>query len=37
MIQYTPTAQHSIEEFKTPFQLALNADNRWVKLKGRRP
>lgn len=32
MICYTPTAQLSIEEFKTPFQLALSADNRWVKL-----
>ena len=32
MIRYTSTAQLSIEEFKTPFQLALSADNRWVKL-----
>ena len=35
MIKYTPTTQLSIEEFKTPFQLALCADVRWVKLKGR--
>lgn len=32
MIRYTPTSQLKIEEFKTPFELRLDADNRWVKL-----
>ncbi|HBH25251.1 MAG TPA: hypothetical protein DDY13_17760 [Cytophagales bacterium] len=32
MIRYTPAAQLEIEEFKTPFELKLDADNRWVKL-----
>ena len=32
MIQYTPTSQLLIQEFKTPFQLELDANNRWVKL-----
>jgi hypothetical protein len=32
MIRYTPTSQLKIEEFKTPFELKLDADNRWVKL-----
>ena len=32
MIQYTPASQLKIEEFKTPFELKLDADNRWVKL-----
>ena len=32
MIQYTPASQLQIQEFKTPFQLELDANNRWVKL-----
>lgn len=32
MIQYTPENQLSIEEFKTPFEVVLSSDNRWVKL-----
>ena len=32
MIQYTPTSQLLIQEFKTPFQLELDANNRWIKL-----
>lgn len=32
MIKYTSENQLSIEEFKTPFQARLSADNRWVKL-----
>lgn len=32
MIKYTPSAQLSIEEFKTPFQINLVSSNRWVRL-----
>jgi hypothetical protein len=32
MINYISEKQISIEEFKTPFQAELSADNRWVKL-----
>ncbi|MBN1181066.1 MAG: transposase [Bacteroidales bacterium] len=32
MIRYISEKQLSIEEFKTPFQVNLTADNRWVKL-----
>ena len=32
MIRYKSPSQLSIEEFKTPFERGLNADNRWVKL-----
>jgi len=32
MIRYKSTRQLSIEEFKTPFQIKLDKDNRWVKL-----
>ena len=32
MIKYISENQLSIEEFKTPFQARLSADNRWVKL-----
>jgi len=32
MIQYTPASQLKIEAFKTPFELKLDSDNRWVKL-----
>lgn len=32
MIRYESTAQLTIEEFKTPFQTSLLADNRWVTL-----
>lgn len=32
MIQYIPENQLSIEEFKTPFEVTLSSDNRWVKL-----
>ena len=32
MIKYIPESQLSIEEFKTPFETSLSADNRWVEL-----
>lgn len=32
MIRYKSTKQMSIEEFKTPFQVKLDKENRWVKL-----
>ena len=32
MINYQSTRQIGIEEFKTPFELKLSAENRWVKL-----
>jgi len=32
MIRYQSNNQISIEEFKTPFQMKLDEDNRWVKL-----
>lgn len=32
MIRYTSQQQLSIEEFKTPFHLKLDQNNRWVKL-----
>jgi IS5 family transposase len=32
MIRYISEKQLSIEEFKTPFQAKLSANNRWVKL-----
>jgi len=32
MIRYKSTKQMSIEEFKTPFQIKLDKQNRWVKL-----
>ena len=32
MVRYTSENQLSIEEFKTPFQAKLRADNRWVLL-----
>ena len=32
MIRYISDKQLTIEEFKTPFQKKLSADNRWVKL-----
>jgi hypothetical protein len=32
MIRYKSTRQMSIEEFKTPFQIKLDKENRWVKL-----
>jgi len=32
MVEYISEKQLSIEEFKTPFDSSLNADNRWVKL-----
>jgi hypothetical protein len=32
MVRYISEKQLSIEEFKTPFQARLSADNRWVKL-----
>lgn len=32
MVKYNSERQLTIEEFKTPFQTSLNADNRWVKL-----
>jgi hypothetical protein len=31
MIRYVSEKQLTIEEFKTPFQKKLSADNRWVK------
>ena len=32
MVRYTSDKQLTIEEFKTPFQARLSAENRWVKL-----
>jgi hypothetical protein len=32
MIRYTSSKQLSIEEFKTPFELNLDSENRWAKL-----
>ena len=32
MVKYNSDRQLTIEEFKTPFQTSLLADNRWVKL-----
>ena len=32
MIQYTPAKQLTLEGFEHPFDLALDANNRWVKL-----
>jgi len=32
MIRYTSQNQITIEEFKTPFEVRLNKENRWVKL-----
>lgn len=32
MIRYTPASQLKIEDFKTPFELNMDPDNRWVKL-----
>ncbi len=32
MVRYTSAKQLTIEEFKTPFQAKLSAENRWVKL-----
>jgi len=32
MIRYTSQNQLTIEEFKTPFEIRLNKENRWVKL-----
>ena len=32
MVRYISESQLSIEEFKTPFQAKLSAENRWVKL-----
>ena len=32
MTRYTPSSQLKIEEFKTPFELKLDSNNRWVKL-----
>jgi len=31
MIRYTPSNQLSFSQFKTPFDVALNENNRWVK------
>jgi hypothetical protein len=32
MIRYTPASQLKIEDFRTPFELNMDPDNRWVKL-----
>ena len=37
MIRYKSTKQLSIEEFKTPFQINLDKENRWVKLTNSLP
>ena len=37
MIRYTSSNQLSIEQFKTPFQLSLDVNNRWVILAGKMP
>ena len=36
IIRYKSTRQMSIEEFKTPFQVKLDKENRWVKLGQKR-
>jgi hypothetical protein len=37
MIRYESSAQLTIEEFKTPFQMSLLPDNRWVRLSEKVP
>lgn len=37
MIKYNSVKQLSIEEFKTPFEIKLDKENRWVKLSGQIP
>ena len=37
MIRYTSSNQLSIGQFKTPFQLSLDVNNRWVKLTAKMP
>lgn len=37
MIRYTSSNQLSIEQFQTPFQLSLDANNRWVILARKMP
>ena len=37
MIKYTSSRQISIEEFKTPFRLGLDKNNRWALLANRLP
>lgn len=37
VIRYTSSNQLSIEQFKTPFQLSLDVNNRWVKLAAKMP
>lgn len=32
MIVYTPSSQRTLALLRTPFQVALNADNRWVHI-----
>ena len=33
MIRYTPSSEISLSLFKTPFETALNPDNRWVLME----
>lgn len=37
MIRYKSNKQITIEEFKTPFEIKLDKDNRWAKLAGMIP
>lgn len=37
MIRYTSAAQLKIEEFKTPFEIRIDKENRWVQLAGQIP
>jgi IS5 family transposase len=32
MIRYCSEKQRTLDGFETPFQVALDAENRWVKL-----
>ena len=32
MIKYTPSAERNFSLFQTPFEQALDTNNRWVKM-----
>ena len=37
MIRYNSNKQVTIEEFKTPFEIRIDKENRWVKLAEKMP
>lgn len=37
MLKFKSTKQLRIEEFKTPFELKISSDNRWVRLSSIMP